>query len=89
MRRHGPIEYEIYMIGIDEALCVGCGKCFDICPTDVFQMVQRPEGSPRPDPLPGRPPVERLALVERSENCLYCQGCEGICPTTAITITEI
>ena len=34
MRRHGPIEYEIYMIGIDEPLCVGCGKCFDICPTD-------------------------------------------------------
>ncbi len=89
MRRQGPIEYEIYLVGIDEALCVGCGKCFDICPTNVFEMVQRPEGSPRPASLPGHPPVERLAVAVRAEHCLYCQGCVGTCPPQAITIVEI
>ncbi len=89
MRRHGPIEYEIYMIGIEPGLCVGCGKCDDICPTDVFQMIPRPDDVPRPQPVPGKPPVERLAVAERQENCLYCQGCVGVCPTAAIWITEI
>jgi formate hydrogenlyase subunit 6/NADH:ubiquinone oxidoreductase subunit I len=77
VRRHGPIEYEIYLINVDEGLCVGCGKCDGICSTDVFELVVRPDRE------------ERLAVVERSENCLNCQGCVGICPTTAITITEI
>lgn len=89
MRRRGPIEYEIYLIGVDPALCVGCGKCFDICPTDVFEMVPRPEGVPRPAPRPGQPPVERLAVALCPENCLYCQGCVGVCPTAAVHITEI
>lgn len=77
MRRHGPIEYEIYLIDIDRDLCVGCGACDGICPTDVFELVARSDHE------------ERLAVVERSENCLNCQGCVGVCPTTAITITEI
>lgn len=77
MRRHGPIEYEIYLINVDEGLCVGCGECDDICPTDVFELVARPDGD------------DRLAVAERSDNCLNCQGCVGVCPTNAITITEI
>lgn len=42
MRRHGPVEYEIYLIGLDQQLCDGCRRCVDICPVDVFEMRRGP-----------------------------------------------
>ncbi len=38
MRRPGPIEYEVYLIGVDADRCQGCGECIRICSTDVFVM---------------------------------------------------
>ncbi|MCZ7663877.1 MAG: ferredoxin family protein [Thermoleophilia bacterium] len=71
MRRHGPVEYEVFLIGVDQARCVGCAECVTICSTGVFEM----QGG--------------TAYPVRPESCLNCQGCTGICPTQAITITEI
>ena len=39
MRRPGPKEYEVYLIGIDSALCEACGECVLICPTEVYDLV--------------------------------------------------
>jgi ferredoxin len=36
MRRPGPVEYDVYLIGVDPALCDGCGACARICSVDVF-----------------------------------------------------
>ncbi len=71
MRRPGPVEFEVYLIGVDKDRCEACGQCLDICPVDVFEL------------------REGVAAPAKPENCLYCRGCEGICPTSAITITEI
>lgn len=38
MRRPGPIEYEVYLIGVDEDKCEACGQCVFICPTEVWEM---------------------------------------------------
>jgi ferredoxin len=78
MRRPGPVEYEVYLIGIDKGLCEGCGRCAHICPVDVYQLQKDPADPSRSWPS-----------VPRPENCLNCGGCVGICPTQAITITEI
>jgi NAD-dependent dihydropyrimidine dehydrogenase PreA subunit len=48
MRRPGPVEFEVYLIGVDEEACEGCGECLNICPVDVFEMK---EGHP----VPSRP----------------------------------
>ena len=29
----------MYEITIDKAKCTGCGECVDICPAEVFEMV--------------------------------------------------
>jgi NAD-dependent dihydropyrimidine dehydrogenase PreA subunit len=38
MRRPGPVEFEVYLIGVDAEKCESCGQCLDICPTGVFEM---------------------------------------------------
>jgi NAD-dependent dihydropyrimidine dehydrogenase PreA subunit len=38
MRRPGPVEFEVYLIGVDAEACESCGRCVEICPTGVFEM---------------------------------------------------
>jgi NAD-dependent dihydropyrimidine dehydrogenase PreA subunit len=30
---------KMYMVNVDKEKCEGCEECVDICPNDVFQMV--------------------------------------------------
>jgi NAD-dependent dihydropyrimidine dehydrogenase PreA subunit len=46
---------------IDEAACTGCGKCVEICPTDVFDLADR------------KSQISRKADCTSCMNCeLYC-----------------
>ncbi len=38
MRRPGPTEYEVYLIGVDAEKCEACGECVFICPTSVWEL---------------------------------------------------
>jgi NAD-dependent dihydropyrimidine dehydrogenase PreA subunit len=71
MRRRGPVEYEVYLIGVDSARCDGCGECALICPTDVFEM--RGDRS-----HPVRP--------ENCLNCGGCVGVCPTCAVTVVEI---
>jgi NAD-dependent dihydropyrimidine dehydrogenase PreA subunit len=44
---------------IDESACIGCGKCVEICPTDVFDL----------------PPGGALAIARKDDctSCMNCE----------------
>jgi NAD-dependent dihydropyrimidine dehydrogenase PreA subunit len=56
----------------DAGKCIGCNRCVDVCPDDVFM----------PAPEKGQPPV-----VLYAEECWFCGGCVEECPVPgAITM---
>ena len=55
---------------IDKEKCNGCGVCVDICPTDVFRMVNK-----------GEPPEIRYF-----EECWHCNACVLDCKQTAVSL---
>jgi NAD-dependent dihydropyrimidine dehydrogenase PreA subunit len=60
-------------VAVDFDLCVGDGACIDVCPVNVFEW--HGEGA------------ERKAMPERERDCIYCYGCEAVCPKFAIRVT--
>jgi len=60
-------------VAVDFDLCVGDGACIEVCPVNVFDW----HGSG----------VDRKALPLRESDCIYCFGCEAVCPKFAIRIT--
>ena len=49
---------------LDPALCAGCGKCYEVCPMDVFGYDR--EG--------------QTVEVVYPEDCWYCGACIYDCP---------
>ena len=54
----------------DEAGCIGCGACAQVCPANCIDVV---------DDLQAVPPVRRL--VQHLDVCIWCGQCERHCPT--------
>lgn len=57
-------------IKIDYKFCIGCKKCYDLCPLDVF----------------GWNESEGLPIVEYPLECWHCGLCERECPETAVEV---
>ncbi|MGI0013457.1 MAG: 4Fe-4S dicluster domain-containing protein [Nitrososphaera sp.] len=60
-------------VAVDFDLCVGDGACIEVCPVNVFDW----QGSGS----------NRNALPVRERDCIFCFGCEAVCPKFAIRIS--
>ena len=61
-------------VAVDFDLCIGDGACIEVCPVNVFDWH-------------GAAP-DRKAIPRRERDCIYCFGCEAVCPKFAIRVTK-
>jgi len=61
-------------VAVDFDLCVGDGACVEVCPVNVFEW----QGSG----------IERKPLPSKESDCIYCLGCEAVCPKFAIRVSK-
>ena len=60
---------------VDLENCDGEGICVDVCPMNVFDMVEMSEYN-----------NEKKSQPTRMEDCILCMACVSACPTQAIKI---
>lgn len=66
---------------VDTDLCIACGLCEDVCPTDPKSI-----SLPQPDAVPH-------VFYVHEDTCLFvkdgsCRKCEPVCPTNAVKLDE-
>ena len=61
-------------IKIDEAACIGCGACVEVCPGNLIKL----------RPLASVAPVMR-ACIRHPRDCWGCTSCVKACPRQAIS----
>ncbi len=62
---------------VDLDACEGAAVCADICPMNVYDIVEMQEYN-----------NERKAQPTRMEDCILCLACVSSCPAQAITVEE-
>ncbi|MCB2171911.1 4Fe-4S dicluster domain-containing protein [archaeon] len=60
---------------VDLNQCSGAGVCKDVCPVDVYDLVEMPEYD-----------NETKAKPTRADECIMCMACVNGCPEGAITV---
>jgi Nif-specific ferredoxin III len=73
-----------YLLSIDPALCIGCGRCFKVCGRGVMTLHGLDESGNLLDLDDDDDDIERkvMALADGGA-CVGCGACSRVCPTNA------
>ena len=67
----------LYGMAVDPAKCIGCGRCYKVCPRKVFELVERGEDDENYDEDEDNSMVMTLA---NALDCIGCGSCSRVCP---------
>jgi len=75
-------------LALDQAKCIGCGACADVCPHAVFEIVKRTGQEDAGNPVGKAASLSSgLARIESPERCMECGACALNCPADAISVS--
>ncbi len=99
MTRGGEAYIPAFVMEINQQNCIGCGRCFKVCPREVFDLIEREEveglmadddyddddmyGDDSDDGF-----SDDTAMVMSLKNaldCIGCGSCARICPKKCFT----
>lgn len=90
--RGGTVWVPAFVISVNPSTCIGCGRCYKVCPRNVFELVERSE-------LLSEEELEALEddddfddddnamvmTVAHPMDCIGCQSCARVCPKNCHT----
>jgi NAD-dependent dihydropyrimidine dehydrogenase PreA subunit len=65
---------ELITIKVDLKKCTGCGICLDVCPLNVYEIID----------IDGKQKASPVNQID----CIGCRNCELACPEGAIEIIK-
>lgn len=69
-----------FIIELNQANCIGCGRCFKVCPRSVFDLVERDMDDDDDDDDDFDDDVAMVMAVADAMDCIGCMACSRVCP---------
>ena len=76
---------------LDDTKCIGCGRCFKVCPRGVLELVGLTEDGERisvdidDDDDDDEEYEKKVMTIAHPELCIGCTACSKICPKKCYT----
>ncbi len=78
-----------FVESIDETKCIGCGRCFRVCPRGVLELVGLDDEGERivldPDGDEDEEYEKKVMTIAHQALCIGCTACAKICPKKCYT----
>ena len=78
--RDGAIWIPEFVVALDQKKCIGCGRCFKICPRDVLDLVERSEDMELADDDDDDDDNASVMSIADAGDCIGCGACGRTCP---------
>lgn len=85
--RGGALWTPTFILSLNGKRCIGCGRCFKVCPRQVFDLVDREsvsglnaeEGEDwEEDGFSDDPHM--VMVIDNGDDCIGCAACSKVCP---------
>ncbi len=93
----GGVEWTpAFIIDLNQANCIGCGRCFKACPRDVFELVDREDVSALDADLDDddyyddeddgfSDDTSMVMSLKNLMDCIGCEACSRVCPKNCMS----
>ncbi len=92
LTRGGAEWTPAFITDLNQANCIGCGRCFKVCPRDVFEIVDREEldlglgeDEDYDDDDGFSDDTSMVMSLKDILDCIGCQACSRVCPKKCLS----
>ncbi|MDG4554439.1 MAG: ferredoxin III, nif-specific [Candidatus Competibacter sp.] len=81
--RGGTAWVPQFAVALDEGKCIGCGRCYKVCPRDVLTIVQRAVDDvdfDDDDDDDDDDSDNSFMTLTNPMDCIGCEACSRVCP---------
>jgi Nif-specific ferredoxin III len=80
--RGGTAWTPAFITALNEDNCIGCGRCYKVCPRDVFELVERDSSADDDDDWDDDDDDDNMKVMRMMNalDCIGCQACAKVCP---------
>lgn len=79
LTRGGEPWTPTFVIELNQKKCIGCGRCFKVCPRTVFELIERTEELEEEDEDWDDDNTMVMSLANELD-CIGCGACARVCP---------
>jgi len=86
----GSVWTPAYVTDINAKTCIGCGRCYKVCPRDVFDLVEKSsimeDDNFDDDYGDFEDDDENMVMtIKNALDCIGCEACSKVCPKDCFT----
>jgi Nif-specific ferredoxin III len=83
----GTVWTPSYVTDINQKTCIGCGRCFKVCPRDVFDLVEKEDIEEFEDEYGDFEDDDNSMVMslKNANDCIGCEACSRVCPKDCFT----
>jgi Nif-specific ferredoxin III len=82
LTRGGAVWEPTFVTQLNAVTCIGCGRCYKVCPRDVFTLVERSEvlGEDDLEDFDDEDDNMMVMTIVNPMDCIGCGACSRVCP---------
>jgi Nif-specific ferredoxin III len=87
----GTVWTPSYVTNLNARTCIGCGRCFKVCPRDVFDLVDKGDVLEAEDfgdnyaDFEDDDDITQVMTLKNPSDCIGCEACSKVCPKSCFT----
>jgi Nif-specific ferredoxin III len=78
--RGGTVWTPLFVVELNQKKCIGCGRCFKVCPRSVLELVERGEDMEMEDEDFDDEDNTMVMSLADPPDCIGCGACGRVCP---------
>lgn len=74
-----------FITALNAQTCIGCGRCYKVCPRDVFELVDKASVMEVDEDDYDDDDELKVMAIKDAMDCIGCTSCAKVCPKNCHT----